>query len=190
MEQNQSQNQERRSPYGRRGSQTSFKRDEDSKLLDLARVSRVAAGGRRFRFRALVVVGDKKGKVGIGMGKGADVAQSMEKAARKARKNMFTVPLRGETIPHQVEAKFGASRLLLKPATQGRGVVAGGVVRIICEKAGIKQVAGKFLTRSKNKLNNAVVTIKALQKLRSRSKTEQGSAPADSYAASRDSAQS
>ena len=178
MEQNQSQNQQQRPFQGRRNSQSPFKkRDEDSKLLDLARVSRVAAGGRRFRFRALVVVGDKKGKIGIGMGKGADVAQSMEKAARKARKNMFIVPLKGDTIPHEVEAKFGASRLLLKPATQGRGVVAGGVVRIICERAGIKQVAGKFLTRSKNKLNNAVVTIKALQKLRS-------------YAAPRDSSES
>lgn len=178
MEQNSSSpNGQQRPFHGRRGSPSSFKRDEDSKLLDLARVSRVAAGGRRFRFRALVVVGDKKGKVGIGMGKGADVAQSMEKAARKARKNMFMVPLKGETIPHQVQAKFGASSLLLKPAIHGRGVVAGGVVRIICERAGIKQVAGKFLTRSKNKLNNAMVTIKALQKLRV-------------YAAPRDSAQS
>ena len=142
------------------------RQDQDSKLLDLARVTRVAAGGRRFSFRAVVVAGDKQGRVGVGVAKGSDVAQAVEKAARKARKNSIMVPVVDGTIPHEVEAKFGASRIILKPQKGGRGLVAGGPVRVICEFAGVRNISGKFLSKTHNKLNNAMATIEALRKLR------------------------
>jgi small subunit ribosomal protein S5 len=141
------------------------KSEFDSKLVDLARVVRVSAGGRRFRFRAVVVAGDKKSRVGVGVAKGADVAQAIEKATRKATKNLVTVPMVGETIPHEVVATFGASRILLKPQRKGRGLVAGGVTRIIAEKAGIKNISAKTISKSRNKLNNALATLAAIKKL-------------------------
>ncbi len=142
------------------------KEEFESKLLDLARVVRVAAGGRRFRFRAVMVIGNKKGKVGVGVAKGLDVAQAVEKATRVAKKNLIEVSIINDSIPHQVEAKFGASEVLLKPQRKGRGLVAGGTVRIICNLAGIKNISSKILGRTGNKLNNARATIKALQKLK------------------------
>ncbi|MBI2644103.1 MAG: 30S ribosomal protein S5 [Candidatus Wildermuthbacteria bacterium] len=137
----------------------------DSKLLDIARVTRVAAGGKHLSFRVVVVLGDKKGRVGVGVAKGKDVAQAIQKATNQGKKNLIQVPIAGETIPHEVEAKFGASHILLRPQRTGRGIVAGGAARIICEKAGIRNISGKFLTRSHNKLNNAIATIQALKKL-------------------------
>ena len=143
------------------------KKDEfDSKLLDLDRVGRMTAGGRRFRFRALMVIGNKKGKVGIGLAKGKDVAQAVEKATAKAKKQLIEVPMTDETIPHPIEAKYGAARVLLKPQAKGRGLVAGGTVRVICTLAGIKDISSKVLSRSVNKINNAKATIKALKKLK------------------------
>ena len=143
------------------------KKDEfDSKLLDLARVTRVTAGGKRLSFRATVIVGNKKQKVGIGVSKGSDVAQAVEKATRKAKKNLIQILIKEDTIPHEVFAKFGTARVLLKPQRKGRGLVAGGVVRTICSLAGIKNISSKILGRTKNKLNNAQATIKALQKLK------------------------
>ena len=142
------------------------KEEFESKLLDLARVVRVAAGGRRFRFRAVMVIGNKEGKVGVGVAKGLDVAQAVEKATRSAKKNLIQVSIIKDSIPHQVEAKFGASRVLLKPQRKGRGLVAGGTVRVICNLAGIKNISSKILGRTGNKLNNARATIKALQKLK------------------------
>jgi small subunit ribosomal protein S5 len=144
------------------------KSEFDSKLVDLARVTRVAAGGKHFRFRATMVIGDGKGRVGIGVAKGLDVAQAIEKGTKAAQKRMITVPILKETIPHEVEAHFGASHVLLKPQKVGRGLVAGGVTRIICEKAGIKNVSAKLLSKTHNKLNNALATIKALQKLKTK----------------------
>jgi len=141
------------------------KSEFDSKLVDLARVVRVSAGGRRFRFRAVVIAGDKKSRVGVGVAKGADVAQAVEKATRKATKSLITVPIQNETIPHVVEARFGASHILLKPQRKGRGLVAGGVTRIIAEKAGIKNISAKTISKSRNKLNNALATLAAIQKL-------------------------
>lgn len=138
----------------------------ESQLLDLARVARVAAGGRRFRFRATVVVGNMKGQVGIGVAKGLDVAASIEKATRRAKKSLITVKTKNDTIAHEVSAKFGASKVLLRPQMQGRGLVAGGVVRVICEKAGIKNISSKFISRSGNKLNNAMATLMALSQLK------------------------
>ena len=138
----------------------------DSKLLDLARVTRVTGGGKRMTFRAVVAVGDKKGRVGLGVDKGRDVAQAVEKATRSAKKNLFTVVIKENTIPHEVFAKMGPARIMLKPQSKGRGLVAGGAVRTICELAGIKDVSAKILSRSKNKLNNARATIAALSKLK------------------------
>lgn len=137
----------------------------DSKLIDLARVTRVSAGGKHFTFRATVVAGDKKGRVGIGVAKGLDVAQAMDKATRAAEKGLVRLPLVKDTIPHETEAKYGASRVLLKPQRQGRGLVAGGVARTICEKAGIKNISAKFLSKTHNKLNNAMAVMKALSAL-------------------------
>ena len=139
----------------------------ESKLLDLARVTRVTAGGKRLRFRAVVVVGDKAGRVGVGVAKGRDVAQAIEKATRIAKKDVILVPIEKGTITHAVEAKYNAARVLLKPQKEGRGLVSGGTVRIICELAGIKDVSSKILGKTRNKLNNARATILALQKLSS-----------------------
>ncbi|MFH1714418.1 MAG: 30S ribosomal protein S5 [Candidatus Nealsonbacteria bacterium] len=157
---------QRRSPGGFRRKFAEKKDEFDSKLLDLARVTRVSAGGRRFRFRVVMVVGNKIGKVGIGVAKGTDVAQAVEKATRLAKKHLIEVPIVGDTIPHEVSAKFGAAQVLLKPQKKGRGLVAGGTVRVICTLAGIKNISSKVLSRTGNKLNNAQATIKAIGKLR------------------------
>jgi len=145
------------------------KEEFESKLLDLARVVRVAAGGRRFRFRAVVVVGNNAGKVGLGVAKGLDVAQAVEKATRFAKKYLIEVPIVAETIPHEVYAKFGPAKVLLKPQRKGRGLVAGGTVRVVCTLAGIKNISSKILGRTGNKLNNARATIKALKSLKTTS---------------------
>lgn len=142
------------------------KNEIPTRTIDITRVTRVAAGGKHMSFRATVVIGDQKGKVGVGIGKGLDVAQAIEKATRAAKKNAFVVPIIEGTIPHQVRAKFGPSEVLLKPQRQGRGLVAGGVVRVICELGGIKDVSAKFLSSTHNTLNNAMVTMEALRKLR------------------------
>jgi small subunit ribosomal protein S5 len=150
-----------------RGSRVEKKDEFDSKLLGLSRVARMTAGGRRFRFRAVMVIGDKKGKVGLGVAKGKDVAQAVEKATRVAKKNLIRVPMINETIPHQVDAKYGAAKILLKPQRKGRGLVAGGTVRIICTLGGIKNISSKVVGKTGNKLNNARATMEALKKLES-----------------------
>lgn len=142
------------------------KEEFESKLLDLTRVVRVAAGGRRFRFRATVVVGNKRGQIGIGVAKGLDVVGAIEKATRISKNNLITVPIVESTIAHEVTAKFGAAKVLLRPQKKGRGLVAGGTVRIICNLAGIKDISSKILGRTGNKINNARATIKALQALK------------------------
>ena len=142
-------------------------RDEfDSKLLDLARVSHTRAGGKKLRFRAVIVAGNKLGKVGVGVASGLDVAQAIEKAFFQAKKNIIEVPIVKNTIPHEVGAKFGAAEVLLRPQREGRGLVAGGQVRVVCELAGIKNISSKILGRTGNKLNNARATIVALKKLK------------------------
>lgn len=142
------------------------KEEFESKLLDLARVTRVAAGGRRFRFRAVMVVGNRAGKVGVGVAKGLDVTQAVEKVTRFAKKNLIEVPIVKDTIPHEVMAKFSSAKVLLKPKRKGKGLVAGGTVRVICSLAGIKNISSKILGRTGNKLNNAMATIKALKSLK------------------------
>jgi len=143
-------------------------KEYDQKLLDVARVVRVMAGGRRFRFRVTIVIGNKNGKVGVGVAKGSDVSIAVEKAVSDAKKHLIKVKIVNGTIPHQVEAKFGTARVLLKPGAKGRGIVAGGAVRAVCYLAGIENLSGKILGKTKNKLNNARATIKALEQLKSR----------------------
>jgi len=143
-----------------------LKEEFESKLLDLARVIRVTAGGKHLRFRAVIVTGNKSGKVGVGVAKGLDVAQAVEKATYQSKKNIIEVPIINETIPHEVEAKFGPARVLLKPQRKGRGLVAGGTARLICILAGIKNISSKNLGRTGNKLNIARAVIEALKKLK------------------------
>jgi len=133
----------------------------------LDRVVRVTAGGKQMRFRAVIVAGDKNGRVGVGVAKGLDVAQSVEKATKAAKKKLLVVPIKNGTIPHEVRAKFGAARVLLRPQRPGRGLVAGGTVRVICDLAGIKNVSSKILGGTRNKLNNAQATMLALSRLKS-----------------------
>lgn len=147
-----------------------FKKPRDeyqSKLLALNRVVRVTAGGKQLRFRAVVVVGNQQGKVGVGVAKGLDVAQAVEKATKRAKKEIIIVPIVEGTIPHEVRAKFSSAEVLLRPQRPGRGLVAGGTVRIICNLAGIENISSKILGGTRNKLNNARATIEALRKLRS-----------------------
>ena len=151
-------------------SYTSNKTDKefDEKMIDLRRVTRVVAGGKRFRFRATVVIGNRKGMVGVGTAKGLDVAQSIEKARRAAHKNLITVTLKEErTIPHQSEAKYSAAKILIKPGRAGHGLSAGGASRAVLELAGIKDASAKTLGTTKNKLTNAMATLEALKKLKS-----------------------
>lgn len=139
--------------------------DYDEKNVEVARVTRVTKGGKRMRFRTLTVIGNRKGRVGYGLAKGVDVQGSTAKATAQARKALITVPLMNETIPHPVEAKFAAARVLLKPAPKGTGVKAGGAVRIVLEFAGVPNVVSKILG-SGSKLNNVKATFLALKKLR------------------------
>jgi small subunit ribosomal protein S5 len=137
------------------------------KVLDLRRVTRVVAGGKRFRFRATVVVGDEKGQVGIGVAKGIEVQQAVMKAKTKASKNMISIELKdGRTISHEVIAKYSAARVLLKPASAGHGLRAGGATRVVLAFAGIKDATAKALGRTPNKLTNAWATIEALKKIK------------------------
>lgn len=145
-----------------------LKREEfKEKVLDLRRVTRVVAGGKRFRFRATLVIGDEKGRVGIGVAKGADVAQSVAKAKSAAKKNVLTIGLKdGRTIAHEVLAKYSAAKVLLKPAGIGHGLRAGGAVRSVLSLAGVKDATAKCLGRTPNKLTNAMATLEALRKLK------------------------
>ncbi|OGY65283.1 MAG: 30S ribosomal protein S5 [Candidatus Harrisonbacteria bacterium RIFCSPLOWO2_01_FULL_40_28] len=144
------------------------KSDYDEKVLDLRRVTRVVAGGKRFRFRATVVLGNRRGEVGVGIAKGADVAESISKAKHDAMKNLIKVNLKdSRTIFHEVEAKFRAAKIRLKPAVTGHGLIAGGAVRAVVSLAGIKDVTAKCLGRTTNKLTNALATVEALKKFNS-----------------------
>ena len=135
------------------------------KLIGIRRVARVMAGGRRFNFSAALVLGDKKGRVGVGMGKAADTAQAIEKATRAAKRNMITLNLtKNRSLPHQIEAKFCASRIEIRPSP-GRGLVAGSSVRTVLELAGVSDVTAKILSRSHNQVNNARAAMEALRSL-------------------------
>jgi len=147
------------------------KSEFDQKLIDLRRVARVMAGGRRFNFRATLILGNHLGLVGLGIGKGADTALSIEKAMRQAKKNMMNVPLTPDfSIPHEVSAKFKAARVILRPAKAGKGLAAGGSVRSVLALAGVKNASAKILSHTKNKLTNARAALEALKKLKAKQK--------------------
>ena len=137
----------------------------EEKVIAIDRVARVVKGGRRFRFRATVVVGDRKGRVGVGVGKGSEVMTSIAKAVARAKSQMITVPLKGHTIPHEIQVRFSGAMVLLKPASAGTGVIAGGAVRNVVEVAGIRDLLTKSLGSS-NKVNNAYATALALSRLK------------------------
>ncbi len=164
-------------PEGRgRGPQRGGRRDDrrnaapeapkefEEVVINIDRVARVVKGGRRFRFKALVVVGNRKDKVGVGVAKGADVQTAVAKATNVAKKHLITIPLQGDTIPHDAEVKFTGARVLLKPAAPGTGIIAGGVVRQVIGVTGIRNLLSKSLG-STNKVNIAYATVEALRSL-------------------------
>lgn len=143
------------------------KKDEfEEQVLDLRRVTRVTAGGKRFRFRATVVIGNGKGKIGVGISKGPDVQAAIGKAKNHAKNNLIELKLKGSTIPHEVEAKFSAAKVLIKPAKPGHGLMAGGSPRVVLKLAGVQDATAKCLGQTSNKLTNALATIRALKKLK------------------------
>ncbi|KKQ79557.1 MAG: 30S ribosomal protein S5 [Parcubacteria group bacterium GW2011_GWC2_38_7] len=159
---------------GKEGGKDKFRRmspkepqEFEQKIIDLARVTRVMAGGKRMRFRACVALGDKKGRVSFGLAKGADVTIAVTKAVNKAKKEMITIPLINETIPHQVVYKKGAALILLKPAPKGTGIKAGGAMRVLLELGGVPNVVGKILGTN-NKVSNVKAVIEALSSFKTR----------------------
>ena len=155
---------------GRRGndrSRTPRERSEfDQVTIDVRRVARVMGGGRRFSFSVTMVIGDRKGRVGVGLGKGADTALAIEKATRNARKNLVTIPLtKNGSIAHSVSAKYASSTVTIIPSP-GRGVVAGSAMRTVLELVGVQDVVAKILTRTKNKLSIARATVEALKSVK------------------------
>jgi len=133
-------------------------------VVEINRISKKTKGGNRMRFSALVVVGDRKGKVGVGLSKAPDVRGAIKKAFSLAKRKMITIPLKGNTVPHSVNEKYSAAKILLKPASPGSGIIAGGPMRVVLEAAGVKDAVGKILG-TKNKISNVYATMKALEKI-------------------------
>lgn len=153
---------DRKNSGHRSGSFNRVKPEFDQKIIDIRRVTRVVAGGRRFSFSVALIAGDKKGRVGLGLGKAGDTALAINKALRNAKKNMIKLNLnKTMSIPHELSAKFSSSYIVLMP-NKGRGLVAGSVIRDIVKLSGIKDITGKILSNSKNKLNNAKAVMLAL----------------------------
>jgi small subunit ribosomal protein S5 len=142
----------------------------DQHIVDLARVTRVTEGGKHMSFRACVVIGDRKGRVGFGVDKGPDVQIAVEKAVNQAKKNIIRIPIINETIPHRVEAKYKAAKVMLKPAPQGSGVIAGSAIRVILEMAGVPNASSKMLGKTSNKIANVKAVFEALEKFSARAR--------------------
>ncbi len=157
-----------RQQSGARGRRPEREKDEfDQKMIDLARVTRVMAGGKRMRFRACIVVGDRKGRLGWALAKGADVSIAMNKAATKAKKDLITVKSVNGTIPHVIKVKYKAAQILFKPARKGTGIKAGGAVRSVLELSGIQDISAKILGTN-NKITNVHATFIALTSMKYR----------------------
>ena len=137
----------------------------DEKIVKINRVSKKTKGGNRMGFSVLLVVGDKKGRVGVGLGKAPDVASGMRKASSYAQRHLINVPMKGTTIPHEIKIKLGAAQILLKPAPVGTGVIAGGAVRAVVEAAGIRDIVAKIIG-TKNQISNVYATFEALKRLK------------------------
>lgn len=167
--QQQDQRQRRDRNSNRRQPQEQEEKQFDERVVHIDRVARVVKGGRRFRFRALVVVGDHKGKVGVGSAKGADVTAAVTKAVEVAKKNFVNIALYKDTIPHEAEAKIAGAHIMVKPASAGTGLIAGGVVRTVLEVAGVSNALSKSLG-STNKINTAYATLAALTSIQPASK--------------------
>lgn len=152
----------------KRGFKGTPKREQpefEQNIVEISRVTRVMAGGKRLSFRACVVIGDRKGRVGLGVAKAKDVPMAVQKAVKQAEKNLIKVGLREGTITHEVRAKFGSARILLKPAPVGTGIISGGAVRIVLELAGIENIVSKIFGTN-NKINNIKATLQALSSLK------------------------
>lgn len=147
-------------------SQSSYTSEFEEKVLQVNRVSKKVKGGNKIGFSVLVIVGDKKGRVGVGLGKAGDVTSAVKKGVSYAKKHLITVPMKRTTIPHEVRIKKGAAKILLKPAPAGTGIRAGGPVRAVVEAAGIKDIVSKILGTD-NKASNVYATFEALKQLRS-----------------------
>ena len=148
-----------------RNSRDNRDKEFEERVIQVSRVSKKTKGGNRIGFSVLMVVGDKKSRVGVGLGKAPDVLSAIKKGVRRAKKHLVTVPLKGTTIPHDIRVKFGAAEVLLKPAPAGSGVIAGGAVRSVVEAAGIKDISSKVLG-TRNQATNVYCTMKALKLLK------------------------
>lgn len=151
---------------GRRPQRQREEREFDQKIIDIARVTRVTEGGKQMSFRATVAIGDHKHRVGVGVGKGKDVTNAINKAVNRAKKDLISLKFTDQgTIAHEAKIKFGSAKVMIRPAAQGTGIIAGGVMRTVFELCGIKNVVAKMYG-SKNKINNARATIEALKSLK------------------------
>lgn len=165
-------------PTGRRSDKSREKPEFDQYVLDLSRVTRVTKGGKHMSFRACVILGDRRGRVGFGLAKGKDVQLGVEKAVHQAKKHMITIPIVKETIPHAIAYKFKAATIFLKPAPRGSGIIAGGAVRAMLELAGVPNVSAKILGKTKNKVTIVKATFSALQMFKKMEAKKSPEAPA------------
>ncbi|MFI5241061.1 MAG: 30S ribosomal protein S5 [Microgenomates group bacterium] len=157
--------------------QGSYVKEFEETVVQINRISKKTKGGNQMRFSALVVVGDKKGKVGVGISKAKDVRNAIRKSIEAAKRNLITVSMSGTTIPYSVQEKFSAAKVILKPAPPGSGIIAGGPMRVVIEAAGIRDAVGKILG-TKNKISNVYATLKALESITEMVKMREKEKPA------------
>ncbi|KKR86188.1 MAG: 30S ribosomal protein S5 [Candidatus Woesebacteria bacterium GW2011_GWB1_41_10] len=158
--------------YSMRQQYSNPDKEFEETVVQINRISKKTKGGNQIRFSALVIVGDKKGKVGVGLAKAQDVRNAIRKSIEAAKRRMILVPLKGTTIPYSIEEKFSAAKILLKPAPPGSGIIAGGPMRVVLIAAGIRDVVGKILG-TKNKISNVYATIRALERINELTKSRE-----------------